>query len=97
MGPFKYIGFTTGMMRPVNLIMKWKQLTISMKRNAVGCWQLAPNTQSTECCVCDRHVNKASAQQGRFDPSHLLLISGSGCCRVNSLGDELASWKVRKG
>lgn len=46
MGPFKYIGFTTGMMRPVNLIMKWKQLTISMKRDVVGCWQLAPNTQS---------------------------------------------------
>lgn len=43
---------------------------------------LAVSSKYVECCDCDGHVNKAMA--GHFNPSHLSLISGSGCRRVNS-------------
>lgn len=57
------------------------------------CFQLlAINARSA---VSETDTCKARAQAECFDPSqsHLSLISGSGCWRVNSLGDEQASWK----
>lgn len=73
--------------------MKEPNVRYSMKGDGVDCSKLgAINAQSA---VSKTDTCNTRAQTERFDPSqsHLSLISGSGCWRVNSLEDDLASWK----
>lgn len=73
--------------------MKEPNVRYSMKGDGVDCSKLgAINAQSA---VSKTDTCNTRAQAERFDPSqsHLSLISGSGCWRVNSLEDDLTSWK----
>lgn len=65
--------------------------TTDNKHEERCCWMLA----RWALCLWQAREQSYNTQQGRFDPSHRLLIYASGCCRVNSLGDELASQRAR--